>query len=118
MNQAEARSLIVEVLAGIAPEANLASVPGKVQLRDELDLDSMDFLNFVAALHARPGRPRRMHSSTPAAAIPTGWRRGRARCSFCSASSPSPSRPVCYVIRRALAACRTPSVLPTGWRPG
>ena len=53
MNQAEARSLIVEVLAGIAPEANLASVSGKVQLRDELDLDSMDFLNFVAALHAR-----------------------------------------------------------------
>ena len=41
------------MLAGIAPEANLAAVPGNAELRDELDLDSMDFLNFVAALHER-----------------------------------------------------------------
>ena len=53
MNQAEAKNLIVDVLAGIAPEADLATLPGKVELRDELDLDSMDFLNFVAALHER-----------------------------------------------------------------
>ena len=53
MNQAEAKNLIIDVLAGIAPEADLATLPGKVELRDELDLDSMDFLNFVAALHER-----------------------------------------------------------------
>ncbi len=53
MNQAEAKALIADVLAGIAPEANLAAVPGNAELRDELDLDSMDFLNFVAALHER-----------------------------------------------------------------
>jgi acyl carrier protein len=53
MNQAEAKNLIIDVLAGIAPEANFAALPGKAQLRDELDLDSMDFLNFVAALHER-----------------------------------------------------------------
>jgi acyl carrier protein len=53
MNQAEAKDLIIDVLAGIAPEADFAALPGKAQLRDELDLDSMDFLNFVAALHER-----------------------------------------------------------------
>jgi len=55
MNETEARSLVLDVLSGIAPEADLASLPGKAQLRDELDLDSMDFLNFVAAVHARTG---------------------------------------------------------------
>ena len=53
MNQAEARKLIMDVLAGIAPEADFAALPGKAQLRDELDLDSMDFLNFIAALHEK-----------------------------------------------------------------
>jgi acyl carrier protein len=53
MNQAEAKNLIIDVLAGIAPEADFAALAGKVGLRDELDLDSMDFLNFVAALHER-----------------------------------------------------------------
>jgi acyl carrier protein len=55
MNQAEAKALILEVLGEIAPEAELAKLPGKAQLRDELDLDSIDFLNFVAALHERIG---------------------------------------------------------------
>jgi acyl carrier protein len=53
MNEAEARDLIIDILAGIAPEADYATLPGKAQLRDELDLDSMDFLNFIAALHER-----------------------------------------------------------------
>ena len=53
MTDTEAKSLIFDVLSGIAPEADLASLPGKVVLRDELDLDSMDFLNFITALHER-----------------------------------------------------------------
>ena len=53
MNDVEAKNLIVDVLGGIAPEADLASLPGKAVLRDELDLDSMDFLNFITALHER-----------------------------------------------------------------
>ena len=56
MTQAEARSLIIDVLGGIAPEADFAALPGNAQLRDELDLDSMDFLNFIAALHDRTKR--------------------------------------------------------------
>ena len=55
MNAVEARRIVVEVLARLAPEANPADLPGKADLRSELDLDSMDFLNLIAALHARIG---------------------------------------------------------------
>ncbi|MGO8915510.1 MAG: acyl carrier protein [Stellaceae bacterium] len=53
MNKAEAKSLVLDVLSGIAPEADFAGLLGNALLRDELDLDSMDFLNFIAALHER-----------------------------------------------------------------
>jgi acyl carrier protein len=53
MTQADAKALIIDVLSGIAPEADFATLPDRAQLRDELDLDSMDFLNFIAALHER-----------------------------------------------------------------
>ncbi len=53
MNKDEAKSLIIDVLSAIAPESDFATLAGTAQLRDELDLDSMDFLNFIAALHER-----------------------------------------------------------------
>ncbi len=55
MTDAEARQLIVDTLSAIAPEADFAQLQGSAVLREELDLDSMDFLNFIAALHARTG---------------------------------------------------------------
>lgn len=55
MNEAEAKTLVLDVLSSIAPEADLAGLRGKVALRDELDLDSMDFLNFITFLHQRTG---------------------------------------------------------------
>lgn len=53
MDDAQARSLAAEVLAGIAPEADLATVGEDEDLREALDLDSMDFMNFVVALSQR-----------------------------------------------------------------
>jgi acyl carrier protein len=55
VNEKEARGVIVEVLHEIAPEVDFASLPGDTDLREDLDLDSMDFLNFVTALHERTG---------------------------------------------------------------
>jgi acyl carrier protein len=55
MTEAEARVLIFDVLGGIAPEADPATVGGDEDLREALDLDSMDFMNFVVALHERTG---------------------------------------------------------------
>lgn len=56
MNAAQVRALAAEVLAGIAPEADLATVGDDEDLREALDLDSMDFMNFVVGLSERTGR--------------------------------------------------------------
>jgi acyl carrier protein len=56
MNAEELRRIAAEVLGGIAPEADLATVGDDEDLRDALDLDSMDFLNFVIGLSERTGR--------------------------------------------------------------
>ena len=55
MNETEIRALVADVLAGIAPEADLATVGDDEDLRAALDLDSMDFMNFVIGLHQRTG---------------------------------------------------------------
>ncbi|MBU8541424.1 acyl carrier protein [Falsiroseomonas tokyonensis] len=57
MTRDEILALVADILGGIAPEADIATVPGDADLRDALDLDSMDILNFVAALHERTRRP-------------------------------------------------------------
>jgi acyl carrier protein len=44
------RNRVLECLGKIAPEADLATLSPSVPFRDQLDLDSMDFLNFVVAL--------------------------------------------------------------------
>jgi acyl carrier protein len=56
MQETDIRRLAAEVLAGIAPEADLAGVRDDEDLREALDLDSMDFMNFVVGLHERSGR--------------------------------------------------------------
>jgi len=55
MKDAEARTVIFDILGGIAPETDPAAVAGDEDLRDALDLDSMDFMNLVVALHERTG---------------------------------------------------------------
>ena len=37
----------------LAPEADLASIDPAADLREALAIDSMDFLNFVTAIHHR-----------------------------------------------------------------
>lgn len=49
------KQTIVGVLLQIAPEADLAALSGSVPFRDQLDLDSMDFLRFVQALDKKLG---------------------------------------------------------------
>ena len=50
MNTDQAHDLIRTVLHQIAPEADLDTVDPDADLREELDLDSVDFLNFVTGL--------------------------------------------------------------------
>jgi acyl carrier protein len=49
------RRIVLETLARYAPEADLGTLPPDAALREELDLDSMDQLNFAIALHDRLG---------------------------------------------------------------
>jgi len=55
MNDDEARTLIRTVLGEVAPEADLADVGADETIQEALDLDSIDFLNFVTGLHERTG---------------------------------------------------------------
>jgi acyl carrier protein len=51
----EALAAIARVLARIAPEADVPALDPQADLRESLDLDSMDFLNFVVGLHQATG---------------------------------------------------------------
>jgi acyl carrier protein len=51
----EIRATVLRALGDIAPEADLSAIKPDVNFRDQLDLDSMDVLNFVVALHAAFG---------------------------------------------------------------
>ncbi len=55
MTNDEARQLIRSVLHQVAPEADLDEVGAGETLQEALDLDSMDFLNFVVGLHEATG---------------------------------------------------------------
>lgn len=51
MTRDEIRKHVLDSLVSVAPEADVASLSGNVSLREQLDIDSMDFLNFVIAIH-------------------------------------------------------------------
>lgn len=51
----EIRATVLSVLGDIAPEADAAALDPGESLREQLDLDSMDFLNFVVGVHKRLG---------------------------------------------------------------
>ena len=55
MDPANIRSEVFAALRGIAPEVDPAPLRGDRLLRDEVDLDSMDWLRFLGALHQRLG---------------------------------------------------------------
>ena len=50
MNSEEIKSTVLRLLGDIAPEADLTQLNPDRNIRDQLDIDSMDFLNFVIAL--------------------------------------------------------------------
>jgi len=55
MTPDQLRSSVLQALTEIAPEAEAETIDPRRDLRLQLDLDSMDFLNFVLALHKSLG---------------------------------------------------------------
>lgn len=53
MTEAEIRDILFEELTRIAPEIDPSGLDPAEDLRDQVDLDSMDVLNFVTAVHQR-----------------------------------------------------------------
>ena len=53
MNPAEVRAVIRDELAQIAPEIDFEALDPSADLREQADLDSMDFLNLLTAIHQR-----------------------------------------------------------------
>ena len=51
VTEAEIREIVKQVLSNVAPEVDLDSIDQENDLRDQIDIDSVDFLNFVIGLH-------------------------------------------------------------------
>ncbi len=55
MNRDTLYALFIEELVNVAPDLDAGTINKDDQLQDDLELDSMDVLNLVAALHHRLG---------------------------------------------------------------
>lgn len=55
MSAVDIRAVVQEELGNIAPEMDVGAIDASVDLREALDIDSMDFLNFITAIHRRLG---------------------------------------------------------------
>ncbi len=53
MNAAEIRAVALATLKSIAPEVEADELRGDRPLRNQVDLDSMDWLNFLLGLHEK-----------------------------------------------------------------
>ncbi len=51
MTDAAIKEVLFKLLRKIAPEANLQNLSPDADLREALDIDSFDFLNFLIAIH-------------------------------------------------------------------
>ena len=55
MSPDETRSIVLRCIRRVAPEVNPDEIEPDVNLRDQLDIDSMDFLNIVIAIDRETG---------------------------------------------------------------
>lgn len=55
MSAVDIRAVVQEELGNIAPEMDVGTIDASADLREALDIDSMDFLNFITAIHRRLG---------------------------------------------------------------
>jgi len=55
MNEQELRDAVLQALIEVAPEIDAASIDPGAVLTEQLDIDSMDFLNVVVAVHESTG---------------------------------------------------------------
>lgn len=55
MTKDECKQVVLDIIAEIAPDEDVSDVKGEIALREQLDLDSMDFLDIVMELRKQHG---------------------------------------------------------------
>ncbi|MEC9341162.1 MAG: acyl carrier protein [Pseudomonadota bacterium] len=55
MNQEELKARLLSLLVRVAPEVEPDEIDPALNFRDQVDIDSMDFLNFITAIHKQLG---------------------------------------------------------------
>lgn len=55
MSEIDMRGVVIDAIAQVAPEIDTSAIDAAGNLQEQLDLDSMDFLNVVVAIHQRTG---------------------------------------------------------------
>jgi acyl carrier protein len=55
MNEQELHDIVIRALTEVAPEIDPAEIDPGTDLAEQLDIDSMDFLNVIVAVHAQTG---------------------------------------------------------------
>ncbi len=53
MTKEDIKQVVLDIVADVAPDEDLTNVKPEVRLRDQLELDSMDFLDIVMELRKR-----------------------------------------------------------------
>ena len=53
MTAANVRQIVIDIISDIAPDEDVTNLDDKISLREQLDLDSMDFLDIVMELRKR-----------------------------------------------------------------
>ncbi len=53
MEKSNIRKIIIDIIAEIAPDEDLSNLKDDIRLRDQLELDSMDFLDIVMELRKK-----------------------------------------------------------------
>ena len=53
MKAEEIRSMILEIIHEIVPDEDLSNLKGDVRIRDQIEMDSMDFLDIIMELRKR-----------------------------------------------------------------
>ena len=55
MNEKQLRDIVIGALTEIAPEIDPEAIDAESDLAEQLDLDSMDLLNLIVAVHEQTG---------------------------------------------------------------
>ncbi len=55
MTKEECKQVVLDIISDIAPDEDVSNVKPDVRLRDQLELDSMDFLDIVMELRKQHG---------------------------------------------------------------